>query len=240
MKDQYVGDISDFEKYALLRALSLASGLPLAVCWMLTPPDASGEGSRVQYLEEPERFRHLDPPVFDRLKRIIVTGNRNVAAVEGAGVLERATFFSRPLEDHLSSRLTYFREVWETLTEPALVFFDPDIGLAGANTRRGRVRSSMYVFDEELAEAYGHEHSLVIFDHWKRVQRIPYLLAAFKRVRTATRASSAFAVWGRPRVAFIVVPQEKHADALERAARKFAERWPGIDLANETPAAQRA
>jgi hypothetical protein len=35
MKDQYVGDINDFEKYAILRALQGASQLPLVVCWML-------------------------------------------------------------------------------------------------------------------------------------------------------------------------------------------------------------
>lgn len=36
MKDQYVGDISDFEKYAILRALETSCPLSLVVAWMLT------------------------------------------------------------------------------------------------------------------------------------------------------------------------------------------------------------
>jgi hypothetical protein len=42
------------------------------------------------------------------------------------------------------------------------VFFDPDIGLAGKNMRRGRGALSMYVFDEKLAEGYRRGHSLVV------------------------------------------------------------------------------
>ena len=38
MKDQYVGDISDFFKYALLRRIQAAGG-KLVVCWMLTESD---------------------------------------------------------------------------------------------------------------------------------------------------------------------------------------------------------
>lgn len=46
LKDQYVGDISDYEKYGLLRALSASADLPLAICWMLTAPDTTGEVGR--------------------------------------------------------------------------------------------------------------------------------------------------------------------------------------------------
>lgn len=38
VKDQYVGDISDFFKYALLRRIQAAGG-KLVVCWMLTESD---------------------------------------------------------------------------------------------------------------------------------------------------------------------------------------------------------
>jgi hypothetical protein len=234
MKDQYVGDISDFEKYALLRSLAAASGLPLAVCWMLTPPDGSQEGGRVQYLHEPRRYRHLDPHVFDCLKRIVEQGDRNIGAVEREGVLEpQAVFFARNLDDHLGSRATYFRGVWQTLRQSALVFFDPDIGLAPPTMTRGRRRSSMYVFEKDIADGYARGHSLVIFDHWKRVQRVPYLHSTFERVRASTGAGSAFAVWGRSRVAFIIVPQKAHAAKLRLAALRFARRWPTMEFTDE-------
>jgi hypothetical protein len=225
MKDQYVGDLSDFEKYALLRALAAAADLPLAVCWMLTAPDDTGEGARIGYLTQPERYRMLDPYVFDHLAAIVASSERNVAAVERNHVLERAHFFTRPLEDHVGSRFVYFLEVWNSLEERSLVFFDPDIGLASAKMRKGRKRSSMYVFDDELFDCFRRGHSLVVFDHWKRVQRLPYLEHAFARLSRATGARRPFALWGRERVVFFVLPQDADASTLEHAAREFARRW---------------
>ena len=44
MKDQYFGDINDYRKYGLLRAVVCTSGLRLMVAWMLTPDDGSTDG----------------------------------------------------------------------------------------------------------------------------------------------------------------------------------------------------
>jgi hypothetical protein len=225
VKDQYVGDISDFEKYAILRALAFEADLPLAICWMLTAPDETSEGARVEYLEEPERYRDLDAHVFDRLAAIVASGNRNVGAIEQSGILDRAQFFSRPVEDHVSSRSVYFREVWSALQERSLVFFDPDIGLPGVRMKKGRKRSSMYVFDDELRDGFRRGHSLVVFDHWKRVQRLPYLQETFGRLSRASGARQPFALWGRERVAFFVLGQDADRDGLERAGRHIARRW---------------
>jgi hypothetical protein len=232
MKDQYVGDISDYEKYALLRAFSAAADLPLAICWMLTAPDATGQGNRIDYLSDPSTYQHLDPHVFDKLAAIVTSGNRSVRALKEAGVLERATFFERTLEDHASSRIVFFRELWQTFTEPALLFFDPDIGIAGVNGVPAGRRPSMYVFDHELAEGYRRGHSLVVFDHWRRVQRLPYLEEMLERLRRATGANDAFAVWGTERVVFFVVPQDDSAQLLENAGFAFARRWPDLDFTN--------
>lgn len=50
MKEQYVGDISDYRKYALLRALSAGGANRIGVCWMLTPSDGSSDGNKLGYL----------------------------------------------------------------------------------------------------------------------------------------------------------------------------------------------
>jgi hypothetical protein len=225
MKDQYVGDSSDFEKYAILRALAAEAELPLAVCWMLTTPDVTGEGGRIEYLKQPELYRHLDRQVFDGLAAIVASGERNVTAVEQSGILGRARFFAGRVEDHLGLRSVYFREVWSTLQERSLVFFDPDIGLPSGTMRKGLKRSSMYVFDDELREGFRRGHSLVVFDHWKRVKRLPYLADTFVRLSDATGALEPFALWGRERVAFFVLAQHGDAGALQRAGHGIARRW---------------
>ena len=66
MKDQYVGDINDYRKHALLRALQ-QGGLNVGVCWMLAPPDECTDGRKLGYLTQPDRFRGYDPSLFDIL-----------------------------------------------------------------------------------------------------------------------------------------------------------------------------
>jgi hypothetical protein len=224
VKDQYVGDINDFEKYAILRALRNASNLPLVVCWLLTKPDATGEGAKTDYLRRPHRYRQLDSHVFDRLREIVRTENRSVRAVEEAGVLEDATFFSRHLEDDPASRDTFFRDLWRVIEERSLVFFDPDVGLAPRSVRRGGRRSSMYLFDDEVCDAYRRGHSLVVYQHFAREQRSVYLERLFTRMRGACGAASLVALWSA-RVAFVVVPQEGVASAVTGAVHDLVSTW---------------
>lgn len=49
MKHQYVGDINDYRKYALLRALSSGGTNQVGVCWMLTPDDGGADGAKLAY-----------------------------------------------------------------------------------------------------------------------------------------------------------------------------------------------
>ena len=67
MKDQYVGDINDYRKYALLRALSSGGANRIGVCWMLTPSDGRSDGNKLAYLQQPERHRRVDPELFEIL-----------------------------------------------------------------------------------------------------------------------------------------------------------------------------
>lgn len=57
------------------------------------------------------------------------------------------------------------------------------------------------------------------------MQRLPYLAGAFARLSESTGALEPFALWGRERVVFFVLPQQADADALARAADGMARRW---------------
>jgi hypothetical protein len=59
----------------------------------------------------------------------VASENRNVRAVQEAGVLERASFFDRRLEDHSSSRIVFFCELWQIFTKPALLFTSRSVHL---------------------------------------------------------------------------------------------------------------
>ena len=135
MQDRYAGDIGDFVKYGLLRALG--RGKRLGVAWYLHPNSGpSGDGSHTQYLTKPEEFRHLDSKLFDQLKRLRSSGVPSVELIENSGILDNAVFAREPLDlsnitirDRINWRHQWFEHVREQLTDCDMVFADPDNGL---------------------------------------------------------------------------------------------------------------
>ena len=59
MKNQYFGDINDYRKYGLIRALQAEAQLRALVAWMLTPNDGRRDGGLRSYLREPGRVCQL-------------------------------------------------------------------------------------------------------------------------------------------------------------------------------------
>ena len=94
MKHQYVGDINDYRKYALLRALSAGGANRIGVCWMLTQPDGKTDGGKRGYLEKPEKYRHHDPELFDVLVPTLDPSFRRVGHIEDSSIIPGAAFHS--------------------------------------------------------------------------------------------------------------------------------------------------
>jgi len=91
MQDRYTGDIGDYVKYGLLRAL--ADGRRLGVAWYLfADAGHNDDGRHVDYLHDHGQWRGHDPALFDVLKRIVGDDRRNVAAVEQSGILGATKF----------------------------------------------------------------------------------------------------------------------------------------------------
>ena len=67
MKNQYVGDIGDYGKYALLRALSCRYSI--GVNWYLTPDDDRSDGRFTDYLLKDNGS--LDSELFSKLKALL-------------------------------------------------------------------------------------------------------------------------------------------------------------------------
>ncbi len=137
MRDRYVGDIGDFAKYGLLRAIG--KGKRLGVAWYLCADpevDNSGDGRHTAYLQRPDEWRHLDPDLFDTLKNLIIEKRRSVAEIEKSGILGSADFADEPVDvtqiavrERKSWRRAWFERVQNALSACDLVFSDPDNGL---------------------------------------------------------------------------------------------------------------
>jgi hypothetical protein len=227
VKDQYVGDVNDYLKYALLRALADAHAGMLQVCWMRTAPDGRSDGGRLGYLREGERARALDPVVFDELAGIISAGKRSVSAVQGTAILAGAQFHPALLGDRPGARERHFNEIWQALGPRDLVFFDPDNGLEVASVRAGARNCCKYVFLEELAVALGEQRSVCVYQHFPRVKRAPFIAGALARLQENFPDHHCFAV-SSPWVVHLVCARPGAAlalyDAAERVAARSADR----------------
>lgn len=217
MKDQYTGDVNDYGKYGLLRALADAYEGRLHVCWMLTPADGRTDGSRLAYLSDAPRFREFDPPLFDVLAGLVSCDRRTVQAVAAANVLSGATFHADILPDAEVGRQRYFADVRSRLGPAELVFFDPDNGLEVSSVPRGRRNSSKYLYWDEFVNALGEGRAVCVYQHFPRRPRGAFVAALLDRVGELAPDHFAFAVTS-PSVAFLICAPTSAADRLFDAA----------------------
>jgi hypothetical protein len=230
MKNQYVGDINDYVKYAFLRHL-MRAGSEVTVCWMLTSDDRRTDGSRRSYLDKPAQYRDRDPELFDTLAGDLRHA-RDVRSIEESGILPNARFLSDPIEDAREVRESHFRHLYAALPPTSLVFFDPDNGLDVATVRSGRRNSSKYLFRDELAGFLSEGHSAIVYQHFPRVERRHFLQNVFNS-RVWPGCEMRWASVYTPHVAYLLFLQEPHGGVCE-TAREFVTGWAGMLSYHET------
>ncbi|MBB5043455.1 hypothetical protein [Shinella fusca] len=194
MKDQYVGDINDYRKYALLRALSSGGANRIGVCWMLTPSDGRTDGGKLAYLQQPERYRHVDPELFDILAHTAAEPDRRrLATIEDSGAIPGATYHNELLPDELAGRHSFMGRCAYDFRDVDLIFFDPDNGLEVSSLSKGRRNSSKYLYLDEVAAFYASGKSLLIYQHFPRVERAMFLARCADRLRVAAPGAALWA-----------------------------------------------
>ncbi len=107
-----------------------------------------------------------------------------MAAVEAGGLLPRATYFAELIPDGASERIDVIKRLAQGRPDGALVFFDPDNGLEVKTYQRGRVKSSKYIFWDEIESVVERSNSLVIYQHYARPPggRDAYVLRLLKEL----------------------------------------------------------
>ena len=93
-----MGDVGDFAKYGLLRALAGDGhdALRLGVVWYLTPDEGhSGDGGHVRYLlpGNDHPYVDCDRGLYKGLRTLVMTGARSVGAIRTHGLLPQGTVF---------------------------------------------------------------------------------------------------------------------------------------------------
>jgi hypothetical protein len=223
VKNQYFGDVNDLVKYGLLRSLVDGNRIRGVVCWMLTLDDERTDGQDVAYLQQPKRYRALDPVLFDALQRAVLAGQRDVAVAHESELVPGAVYFDEILYDSNGERTAYFDRLWRVAAQRELVFFDPDNGFEVASVGRGSRGSSRYVFLDEIADAYSYGHSVLVYQHFPRVRRSEFI--EIVRARVLDRLGVAPLMLRTPRVLFVLIPQDRDREILAERVEGAAARW---------------
>jgi hypothetical protein len=169
MQDAYAGDIGDFGKFALLRALAFDSRV--GIIWYLTSEsnEKNDDGRHLGYLCKPERFRNLDRELFDQLFsfRAEFKDNpkvRSVSKLEQYGLLNDARYFSDEVPIDRQLRRQWVSKIMQSeIAKSELIFLDPDNGIEGdlGGTHK-------HVALDEIRQLRRFKKPLVIYHHQTR------------------------------------------------------------------------
>lgn len=177
MQNRFIGDIGDFGKYGLLRAIC-RSGLRLGVNWYLTDDGTDSAGNLTDYLTEGYvGYETCDPSLLRILREIVFTDKeRTVASVEKSGLLpENTQYYSRLLKANREYRQRWFQDSIVYLADSEIIFLDPDNNiLLNDKGTNYKAAGSKYTFPSEIEEYYRHGHSLIIYNHANRQNEREY------------------------------------------------------------------
>lgn len=221
VKHQYVGDINDYRKYALLRALSAGGANRIGVCWMLTPDDGGTDGNRRSYA----KYQHCDPELFDVLTPTLDDPSlRRVSYIEESGIIPGATFHANPLPPVAAERAAYMAECQTRFADTDLVFFDPDNGIASPATKPGQT-TTLHVSLEEAAAFYGGGKSVLLYQHRPKLQTWEALIASKAEQLRAAIPNAVMWVFWRADVAFFLLVHPESPARLAVAAMEICGSW---------------
>ena len=247
MQDRYVGDVGDFGKYGLLRALSgpfkSEAVLSLGMVWYLVPDQGNGgDGSKIGYLSLPPNraafFRECDPALYDALRDLVLLGTRSTQKVRDASILPDGTrFFAEPLtfasvhrngKARQSLRAAWLEGACQATQGCDLVFLDPDNGV-GASVLPHSKGGVKYAYLDEVHRYLDRSQSVVVYHHIGRRGTVREQVSRqLRRLAGSNAHCGKFAMLyhrGTARAFLVVESTRHHGLLLERARRMISGPW---------------
>ncbi len=232
MQNKYAGDIGDYLKLGILRALS--PGRKLGVAWWLHPDGgAAGDGRHTGYLDAGLDWRPYDPPLFDHLRAVVGSGRREVAALQDAAVLPGAVFAAEQIPvtcapaERPAQRAAWFGRVQAQLKDCDLVFADPDNGIEPAGYKATMGNAGKSITWDEIMALRAPGRAVIVYHHQTRfkgghLDEIDHLARGL-RARGVASVDAVRASPYSPRVFFVL-----DADApLQARGAALATHWRG-------------
>ena len=189
MQDRYAGDIGDFGKIGLLKAL-VAQGLSVGVNWYYVEPlctekkvDGTFKRGDGRFLI-PENLQVCDKDLAEKLIKISKSETRSIKELEKENLIPNAIYFSEPVT--VAGRDEWHKKALEQLKDLDIVFVDPDNGMLVKSVGKGSAKSVKYTFYEEVKDYVQRGQSVLIYNHRCRKQEFHYFHEICSRLQEET------------------------------------------------------
>lgn len=185
MQERYAGDIGDFGKFALLKAL-FAVGFKIGVNWYRTSPQSFEKQDDGKY-HIPQKYFSCNQQLAETLSTIshLPIEQRTIYKLQIAKLVDAVWFSDQvPFKEE---RLTWHCRAISMLSICDIVFLDPDNGLLVKSVGKGSARSVKYVFPEEVADYIAQGVSVVFYNHRSRKKEDVYFSEIKERLYAQNR-----------------------------------------------------
>ena len=167
MQDRYAGDIGDYGKFAMLRAIE-ASGLALGINWYRTetaPYEIHEDGK----YGIPALYEECAPQLAAALNTIYFSEDgRSIQKLEQAELLQCKLYVRDPVPQNIQLRSDWHRQALSHLSSSEIVFLDPDNGLNVKSVKAGTQKSPKYVWIDEISDYISSGKSVIFYNHRSR------------------------------------------------------------------------
>jgi hypothetical protein len=183
VRHNFVNDIGDYVKYALLRALCANKSMPLrlGVVWYLTEHiENNSDGRRRPHLSR-DGWEGLDPDLLVKMQAIEATlhsqDDLNLRLIEQSDIFPSSTiYFSEPLPDFVgisiergAQRSAWFNRARQAVRECNLLFLDPDNGLEVKSISPRSRMAGKYVLASEMTALLATGAGVILYQHGSRL-----------------------------------------------------------------------
>lgn len=165
MRDDFVGNIGDYGKYGLMRALTgvyppQESRLSLGIIWYRTDRRRSRSGN-FDYLGQEDKYEDCDRDLFAAMREID-DNSRRLESIEASQILGRdSRFFYDPVPQEKSERDHWFASALSHVQTQDMILLDPDTGLKATGGFPSRKEASI----DELRRVIDAGKVAVVYHH---------------------------------------------------------------------------
>ena len=192
---------------------------------MLTADDGRPGGGKLDYLLNPSRWGGFDEELFSVLRQTVIgEDKRGVRYVRERNLIQSASHFEEVLTDDQHLREGYFGRFMKLSPSADLLFFDPDNGMEVASVPVGHSGSSKYLYWDEIRNIPSESYSLLVYQHFPRVQRKQFIDQMGNRFLRDTKYSHVIS-FRAANVVFFLLAAQRHASFFEGRESVIQVNW---------------